>query len=210
MVESLAQRSFEQGRYTDALTLYLTNAGRESDRAGFYYTRAAIAAWHACDYQMATEILEGRINENAEDPFMRFALGTAYQSLGDLDRAEEQYRMVTRFAQGTNVERAWFHLATVQAAQFGRSREEAHAKNALDSLNKSMDSARTISAAQRKKRVEMIEKALIPLADRPAHACSEGYHATQNLRPLSEVPAMQRWVKQPKSFDISGSQLTVR
>jgi len=210
MVESLAQQSFEQGRYTDALTLYLTNAGRESDRAEFYYTRAAMAAWHACDYQMAKEILEGRINENAKDPFMRFALGTTYQSLGDLDRAEEQYRMVTQFGQGTNVERAWFNLATVQAARFGRSHEVTHSKNALDSLNKSMDSARTISATQIKERVETIGKAMIPLADRPVHACSEGYHATQNLRPLSEVPAMQRWVKQPKSFDISGSQLTVR
>ena len=209
-VESLAQRSFKEGRYTDALALYLTNAGRESDRAEHYYTRAAEAAWQNCDYQMATEILEGRIHENAEDPSMRFALGTAYQSLGDLDRAEEQYRMVTRFGQGTNVERAWFHLATVQAAQFGRSREAAHAKNALDSLNRSMDSARTISSSQGKKRVAEIAKALIPLADRPGHACDEGFHVTQDLRPLSPLPVMQQWVKQPTAFDISESQFTVR
>lgn len=189
-----AQLVFDEGKYAEAIARYMENSQWDPARAGEYAIKAATAAWYGCQYETARHLLESQHGASGDPILQQFVLGTIYHSLGRLDAAQQQYEQVIAAGPSAQLEAAWFNLGVVQAVRFRQTQETAALQSAMAAVHQSAAVAEQTSRRQYHTRLEKIADALAPLAQRPPHACGEGYHTTQDLTALSAVPSFLEWL----------------
>jgi tetratricopeptide (TPR) repeat protein len=193
-VELVAYQSFDGGKYAEAASRYVENSQWEPARAGEYAIKAATAAWYGCHYEDALHLLASRRGDPGDPTLQQFVLGTVYHSLGRWDAAQQQYEQVIAAGPSARLEAAWFNLGVVQAVRFRQTHDAAALQSAMAAVQQSAAIAEQTSRQQYHTRVEKIAHALEPIAQRPPHACGEGYHTTQDLTALREVSSFTEWL----------------
>jgi tetratricopeptide (TPR) repeat protein len=194
-VERLAYHSFGVGQYAEATSRYLETSQWEPERALDYAIKAATAAWYGCRYEDALSLVASRPGAPGDTVLQHFVWGTVYHSLQRLEAAQQQYELVIAHGPSARLEAAWFNLGVVQALRYQQTHDEAALQRALAAVQQSVAVARTTSPRQYRTRLEMITKALEPLATRPPHACGYGYHTTQDLTALRGVSTFTEWLQ---------------
>ncbi len=199
--DRLGHANFELGRYEEAEESYWQIAERNPQLQDDYLIKAATAAWYACDYQKARDMLEERIkdkprSESSNDLLRHFVLGSVYHSLGDLDTAMNQYKIVAERGENEYVEAAWFNVGVVYALQYQKSKDEKEMEKSIAALEESIKEASRRSRAQSAERIRKIQEALKPFDQRPLNKCGDQYHVTQDLTPLIGVSAFTEWLNQ--------------
>ena len=193
-VERLAYQSFGVGQYAEATSRYVETSQWEPARALEYAIKAATAAWYGCRYEAALTLLAARQGDPGDTVWQHFVWGTVYHSLARLDAAQQHYEQVIAQGPSARLEAAWFNLGVVQALRYQQTHNEAALQSATAAVQQSVAVARATSPRQYRTRLEMIAKALEPLATRPPQACGYGYHTTQDLTALSGVASFTEWL----------------
>lgn len=199
--DRLGRANFELGRYEESEESYWQIAERNPQLQYDYLIKAATAAWYACDYQKARDILEERIkdkqsSESSKDLLRHFVLGSVYHSLGDLDTAMNQYKMVAESGENEYREAAWFNVGVVYALKYKKSKDEKEVGQSIAALEESIKEASLRSRAQSAERIRKIQEARQPFDQRPLNKCGDHYHVTQDLTPLIGVSAFTEWLNQ--------------
>ena len=189
-----AQLVFDRGKYAEATAYYLENSQWDPERAGEYALKAATAAWYGCQYETALHLLASRRGAPGDPVLQQLVLGTVYHSLGRWDAAQQQYEQVIAAGPSAHLEAAWFNLGVVQAVRFRQTHEAVALQSAVAAVQQSAAVAEQTSRQQYRTRLEKIARALVPLAQRPPHACGEGYHTVQDLTALREVSSFTEWL----------------
>lgn len=199
--DRLGRANFELGKYEEAEESYRQIAERNPHLQGDYLIKAATAAWYACDYQKARDMLEERLtdrqgSESGNALLRHFVLGSVYHSLGDLETALNQYKIVVESGAKDYGEAAWFNVGVVHALKYKKSQNEKEVEQAIAALEESIKAAGLRSRAHSAERMRKIQEALKPFDQRPLNKCGAQYHATQDLTPLSGVSAFTEWLNQ--------------
>ena len=194
-VEYFAYQSFGVGKYEEATSRYVETSQWEPARALEYAIKAATAAWYGCRYEEALTLLTSLPDAPGDTVLQHFVLGTVYHSLARLDAAQQQYEQVIAQGPSTRLEAAWFNLGVVQTLRYQQTHDEAALQSAIAAVQHSVAVARTTSPRQYHTRLEIIAKALEPVAQRPPHACGYGYHTTQDLTALRGVSRFTEWLQ---------------
>ena len=199
--DRLGRANFELGRYEEAEESYRHIAERNPHLQDDYLIKAATAAWYACDYQKARDMLEARLterqgSESSNASLRHFVLGSVYHSLGDLEAALHQYQIVAESGGKDYGEAAWFNVGVVHALQYKTSQNDKEVEQVIAALEASLKAAGLRSRAHRAERLRKIQEALQPFDQRPLNKCGAQYHATQDLTPLRGVSAFTAWLHQ--------------
>ena len=199
--DRLGRANFELGRYEESEESYWQIAERNPQLQYDYLIKAATAAWYACDYQKARNILEERIkdkqsSESSNDLLRHFVLGSVYHSLGDLDTAMNQYKIVAESGKNEYGEAAWFNVGVVYALKYKKSKDAKEVEQSIAALEESIKEASLRSRAQSADRIRKIQEARKPFDQRPLNKCGDQYHVTQDLTPLRGVSTFTEWLSQ--------------
>lgn len=216
--DSTAREKYQQGKYEESGRLYsellkdnpeqiayLSGAAASFWQMGKYeksknhyldiaekaLARAANAAWYACDYQAAKEIIEERTKKEKRTTELHFMLGITHHSLGELSKAAEHYQQSVRVGQKENasqwVQLAWLNLGVVYAARFGDKKEGEERTRAVEALEKSIEAA--ANDKERKDIIAEIQTALEPV-EASDNKCGAAYYAPSDLTPLAGLPEL--------------------
>src|SRR5262249_6542412 len=199
--DRLGHANFELGRYEESEESYRQIAERNPQLRHDYFIKAATAAWYACNYQEARDLLEEhskdkQSSEPSDDLLRHFVLGSVYHSLGNLDTALHQYKLVAESAENEYREAAWFNIGVVYALKYKKSQDAQEAEKSIEALEESIKEAGLRSRAHSVERIKKIQEALRPFDQRPLNKCGEHYHVTQDLTPLTGVQVFTEWLHQ--------------